>query len=329
MEESIAHHIIQSTHAKRIIRQETIQSLWSGYGEIFRCWLEGGQFDSVVVKHVVLPDQVNHPRGWNTDLGHQRKVKSYEVESYWYKGLGRQCDNDCRIPRLIFHLEQGTKTLMVFEDLNSSGFPIKKSNATIAEIKACLLWLANFHAKYLGVKPEKLWNVGTYWHLATRPEELQRMGDKALKEASGGIDNYLNKAQFHTIVHGDAKLANFCFSQDEKSVAAVDFQYVGGGCGMKDVAYLLSSTLDDHTFDRFEKELLAYYFEELDKALIKGNYNTEIQDVIKEWKELYLFAWVDFYRFLDGWSPGHWKINNHIIDKKKKVLDLLKLKNEK
>jgi len=40
-------------------------------------------------------------------------------------------------------------------------------------------------------------------------------------------------------VHGDAKLANFCFSRDGKKVAAVDFQYVDGGCGMKDLSRII------------------------------------------------------------------------------------------
>lgn len=52
---------------------ETIQSLWSGYGEIFRCTLAGGKYDQIVVKHVKLPERNAHPHGWNTDISHQRK----------------------------------------------------------------------------------------------------------------------------------------------------------------------------------------------------------------------------------------------------------------
>ena len=59
------------------------------------------------------------------------------------------------------------------------------------------------------------------------------------------LDRRLRAARFQTLVHGDAKPANFCFDARRGAVAAVDFQYVGGGCGMKDVAYLLSGERED------------------------------------------------------------------------------------
>jgi hypothetical protein len=34
-----------------------------------------------VIKYVKLPDQGLHPRGWNTDRSHQRKIRSYQVET--------------------------------------------------------------------------------------------------------------------------------------------------------------------------------------------------------------------------------------------------------
>jgi hypothetical protein len=51
---------------------------------IVRYGLEGSEYKSVVIKHVRLPYQSQHPRGWNTDLSHQRKIKSYHVEMAWY-----------------------------------------------------------------------------------------------------------------------------------------------------------------------------------------------------------------------------------------------------
>ena len=73
--------ILSSTGASDLFEIETIQNLWSGYGRIVRYGLEGAPMKSVVVKHVCLPDKDHHPRGWNTDRSHQRKVRSYEVEA--------------------------------------------------------------------------------------------------------------------------------------------------------------------------------------------------------------------------------------------------------
>ncbi|MDH3346259.1 MAG: DUF1679 domain-containing protein, partial [Kiritimatiellaceae bacterium] len=177
------------------------------------------------------------------------------------------------------------------------------------ELKACLKWLAAFHATFMNEKPDGLWPVGTYWHLDTRPDELDVMNDAELKRAAPAIDRQLNECRFQTLVHGDAKLANFCFSQDGENVAAVDFQYVGGGCGMKDVAYFISSCLDEEQSAAREGELLDYYFRTLQQFM--GGGSASFQALEKEWRAMYPVAWTDFFRFLQGWCPGHWKIHRY------------------
>ena len=71
--------------------------------------------------------------------------------------------------------------------------------------KAAPLTLANFHAIFLSKQPLDLWTIGTYWHLDTRPEELQCLKDNDLKNAAKLIDQKLPASPFQTIVHGDAK----------------------------------------------------------------------------------------------------------------------------
>jgi len=140
----------------------------------------------------------------------------------------------------------------------------------------------------------------------TRPNEMAAMADDTLKQAAGLIDDHLNQCRYQTIVHGDAKVANFCFSPDGRAVAAVDFQYVGGGCGMKDVAYFLGSCLNETQYERWQTPLLDYYFSQLRRAI---NIRVDFDALEKEWRELFPYAWTDFYRFLLGWAPGHWKVN--------------------
>lgn len=295
--------ILHSTGASAFVEKEMIQELWSGYGKILRLGLEHADVNSVIVKHVQLPLHNNHPRGWNTDIGHQRKVKSYQVETAWYDTYSK--DSAARLPKCLAIETRDDEVLMVLEDLDEAGFPLRKRSVGWEEIEACLDWLAQFHASYLGKFPEGLWEVGTYWHLATRPQELEVLNDQRLKEAAPLIDEKLNTCQHKTFVHGDAKLANFCFGQNGK-VAGVDFQYVGGGCGMKDVAYFVGSCLYEKDCERMEAQILDSYFQSLKRALGKSS-----EAVEKEWRSLYRVAWADFHRFLKGWSPGHWKINSY------------------
>jgi hypothetical protein len=315
--------ILTATQAKGIFEIETIQNLWSGYGKIVRYGLKDSAIKSVVVKHIHPPSKKNHPRGWNTDLSHQRKLKSYQVETAWYKNWNKYCSDACKTPACLAIESNNDEIIIVLQDLNQTGFPKLKSGASLANMKTCLSWLANFHATFLGKQALDLWPIGTYWHLETRPEELQCLKDDDLKNAAKLIDQKLQASPFQTIVHGDAKLANFCFSSDEKNVAAVDFQYVGGGCGMKDVAYFIGSCLDERECEKLESSLLDFYFETLTKAITKQHKAIDTKALEKDWRALFPVAWTDFHRFIKGWSPGHWKIHGYSERLAREVIDQL------
>ena len=295
--------ILQHFGASSLVEKEIIQELWSGYGKIIRIGLENSPLESVVVKHVQLPSNNYHPRGWNTDIGHQRKLKSYEIETTWYKR--HSYSSMARLPKCFAIERLNDEVLIVLEDLDKAGFPFRKQNIEWNDIDRCLEWLAKFHASFLGEIPNGLWDVGTYWHLDTRHQELEVLEDNSLKNVASTIDKKLNSCKFKAFVHGDAKLANFCFSENGE-VAGVDFQYVGGGCGMKDVAYFIGSCLNESDCEFLEPKILDTYFAHLHKALGKKNEALE-----SEWRSLYRVAWADFHRFLKGWSPGHWKINSY------------------
>ena len=314
---------------------EVIQSLWSGYGVIQRVQLDLPEHSSAIVKHIDLSQARQNRRGWSGDVSHQRKVRSYEIEKTFYETYSENCIDigrdsstnrrdrwpTCRVPKMLAAFEKPGSSgwLLVLEDLDAAGFNLRSSNyggSSKLNLYACLRWLANFHAVFMGYQPSGLWNIGTYWHLATRQEEWQAMEDSQLKQLASQIDQRLNAARFQTLLHGDAKLANFCFGQtdndrNEPSVAAVDFQYIGGGCGMKDVAYLVSSCLDGSESESQQNDLLDIYFQQLQKSLESTHPEIDFASLESEWRELYAFAWADFCRFLAGWSPGHWKLNQY------------------
>lgn len=302
-----------------------IQELWSGYGKILRLHLTGSSHQTVVAKFIDLPEASKHPRGWNTDISHQRKVRSYEVESHWYQHYNDHCHRS-RTPQLLAALQKDQQTLLLLEDLDASGYPLRLNSVTSEQVDLCLQWLAEFHATFLEENPSPpsgLWEIGTYWHLDTRPDELSVLDDQALKAAAPAIDFTLRNARYQTLVHGDAKLANFCFSENGNQVAALDFQYVGGGCGMKDVAYFLGSCLDEATIATQENDLLDTYFHFLTNSLTHQKSTIDPTEVINEWRALYPIAWTDFHRFLKGWCPTHWKLNSYSEQTAKKVIGQL------
>ncbi|MFP4014865.1 MAG: phosphotransferase [Chitinispirillaceae bacterium] len=298
--------VLKATGADDVTYTDRVQSLWEGYGEILRVGLEGSDYPSVIVKHIRWPDR---KKSRVSHRSHQRKVRSYQVEMNWYENYSFRCTNLCRVPRLLAKQAGKGEVLLVLDDLDAAGFSRRKNRASMSDARVCIGWLANFHAQFMGERPEGLWKLGTYWHLSTRPDELKRLNDNTLRNAASAIDLKLRSTAFQTIVHGDAKLANFCFARDSRSVAAVDFQYVGGGCGMKDLAYLVGSCFDESEAERLEEELLDLYFRILLRALTERDYEGDADRLEKEWRSLYPVAWTDFHRFLKGWTDGFWSPN--------------------
>jgi len=263
-------------------RVELVQTLWGGYGELWRVRLANGT--PAVAKIVHPPATAHH------DAGFERKLRPYAVERAFYQGPASRFDHTCRVP-VLPGLEGDT---LVLEDLDAAGFTGRSDDARPAELDACLAWLASFHARFLGERFAELWPTGTYWHLDTRRDELGNIRDAALLAEAPVLAARLAGARHHTLLHGDAKDANFCFAPGPL-VAAVDFQYTGHGPGIVDVAYLLHG--------RSDVAPLEAYFAHLRHALSARLDCDDIDGVIDEWRALYPTAVRDFERFLAGWRP--------------------------
>ena len=280
---------------------QRLQPLWGGYGDLWRAELErDGRTSSVIVKHVRPPKN-------DRSRSHQRKLRSYAVELAFYAGQSARCFElpACRVPRLVFGQDQPEGWILALEDLAEAGFQDRTHWGEL-HIAAVLRWLATFHARFLGRERQAtdLWKVGTYWQLGTRPDELAAMQHPTLKKAAGAIDARLNAARFKTLVHGDAKPENASFAAASSEAAFVDFQYVGGGVGVKDVAYFLNGALSPRQYAEQVPAYLDDYFRELRSALAACGSTAEPELVEQEWRALFDLAWVDFYRFLLGWAPG-------------------------
>ncbi len=313
---------------------EVIQNLWSGYGQLVRLKVssrDDKEHKLIIAKQVDFSPKYAHPRGWNSHFSHTRKLLSYQVEMNWYLHWSKLCDEYCRVAycfnkveiqelssfdsRFLHMQTKACNTLLeqdyilLLEDLNKAGFPRLKNKLNLVNMQGCLKWLAYFHARFMGISPYGLWQQGNYWHLATRPDEFEKQKESKLKCHAKNIEQYLINAKYQTIIHGDAKVANFCFSLSEGEVAAVDFQYVGRGCGIIDLMYFISSCLQSEDCFVLQDQILDDYFAYLKTAFKHYNSDFDFESVEEEWRCLYSIAWADFVRFLEGWSPNHWKIH--------------------
>lgn len=312
--------IAEALNLSRVEKTQTVQSLWSGYGELYRICSPERPSESFIVKSVKLPKHSSHPRGWSGERGHDRKVKSYHVESHWYGHYGPSFVAKCPMPRAHLLEEQDDGFILVLSDLDGQGYTQRPSSLQDESLEPYLRWLANFHVLGLGSTCDGLWDPGSYWHLATRPDELEAIADIRLKNAAGPIDRRLRQARHQTIIHGDAKLANFCVMPQSDKVAMVDFQYVGRGVGVQDLAYFLSSALSPQGCAAREKEALSIYFDALKEALEAFAPSVDHQSLIHEWTSLYTWAWADFVRFLAGWAPSHYKLDRYSLELTQEVL---------
>lgn len=351
--------ICKATNCSGVISTSLMQPLWASQGELIRLQLlknpkvnsnaNTKETLSVVVKYIHLTEQGHHPHGWSGEKSYLRKKKSYEVEHHWYQHFANTTANQNlnasapSMATLLYSQVDENTMLLVLEDI-STQYPVtftqgKDDQPSKPQIHACLTWLANFHAKYLNEtdsqKTSSLWPIGGYWHLATRPDEWQGMAASSLKDNAYALDNLLTHCRYQTIIHGDAKLANFCFSQAQSDaqnqtqseaqpqVCAVDFQYVGQGPGIKDVMLLMSSVLSDKRLLTEGTLFINYYFEQLAQALKTYHVASDHQAIITAWRELYCIAWADFHRFLAGWKPNHWKIGQYCQQQTDKALAML------
>ena len=80
---------------------------------------------------------------------------------------------------------------------------------------------------------------------------------------------------------------------------------------MQDLAYFIGSCFGEDECARLESQLLDQYFSFLRKALASSQSTVDADALESDWRALYPVAWADFYRFLKGWSPGHWKIHSY------------------
>ncbi|KAK0525414.1 hypothetical protein OC842_005507 [Tilletia horrida] len=189
---------------------------------------------------------------------------------------------------------------ILLDDIRTVGFPYlaEEMRETLddEQTKAALRWLAHFHAHFAGYQPSEptdecpppldvasstqgwsghgVWQVGGYSYTATRLTELSKIAPSSPWAKLGlngdlahAIDWALTpsgsacRAAGQTLIHGDVKSANLAFSADGTRAAAYDFQFVGRGVGVTDLAKFLTTSVASSVLrsEESERDWLRFY----------------------------------------------------------------------
>jgi hypothetical protein len=161
--------------------------LWAGYGSVWSLQVtyatSGGEPPvRYVVKHVA-PPSAQQP----SSVGHARKLRSYVAEAAFYQHAaplvlhaGSVARAAAPLPEPAHVAASDTEMLFILSDLRTN-YPRSADALNLADARAALSWLAAFHATFYNSRQAAdpgalgLWPRGSYWHLATRREELAKV----------------------------------------------------------------------------------------------------------------------------------------------------------
>ena len=124
MEPHVRDRILAVTGADALERVALIQPLWNNYGALSRVHLRGGDYASVIVKHIQIPSASLHPRGFTGDLSRARKVRSYAVETHWYQAYNQELPEGARSPQCLDAFSAGGERILLLEDLDRRGLQV-------------------------------------------------------------------------------------------------------------------------------------------------------------------------------------------------------------
>ena len=208
-------------------------------------------------------------------------VRNYELEVSWYRDLSAETPVNC--PH-CYHAEideNGVDFALLLDDRAPASQGDQLSGADLQSCKAAISEMANLHAAhwnseslqqyewlaYGAANKELVRNMlpALYGGFSERyadrlDQDILQMGTQLV----ANIDAYLDwKGTAQAIVHGDFRLDNLLFSANG-NVCVVDWQTVGIGCPLADLAYFIGTSIADPQIRKArEKELFAHYLDRI------------------------------------------------------------------
>ena len=202
--------VAKATGATSARRGERIQSLWSGYGEIFRVELTGAGVETVVVKSVQPPARL---RGAKKDASHARKCRSYDVETTWYRTLASRCDETCRVPALVGSRTSNGGVAHRARGPGRRGFPGAPRDPGRRRARLVPRWLAAFHARFLGVAPERALEDGDVLAPRDAARRARRHGGPGAPRRRAGARRAAPRVRVPDARSRGREACELCFAQ--------------------------------------------------------------------------------------------------------------------
>lgn len=233
-------------------------------------------------------------------------LRCYALELGWYRELAHQIGVAC--PACL-HLESSADEqdfVLLLEDLSPAQQGDQLAGASIGQIEAALRQAARLHAPYWGdpavaeiawLAPSEasggmvrmllpsLFKQFRERYAARLAPEILEMGDAFVAR----LDSYLAFAPAApTVQHRDFRIDNILFAPTNDRAWVVDWQTLGVGSGVLDVAYLIGTSIADPALRAAEEaRLVRFYADEL-KAL---GVACDAQHI---WREYRLYAFSGF-----------------------------------
>ena len=267
---------------------------------IISCKNRNGEEKDVMVKRIVpleLPEKPSLEIWQGFIVSVRTEIEFYkqllEPENKCIRELFPTIHTSLGTPKQLDETPMDTSFSIIMQDLGSEY--IQKPMMNYEEAKLVMNSLARLHAHYWGKVPET-YPRGSFWVLEKRKafSEVEN-ADRTWNEF---VDRFLDLETFHpdvrkigsllsskaqmldsltasganTMIHGDAKGWNFFFAKNELKASSnkthpflfIDMQWTGRGHPLQDVAYALTTTLDEDTLEKMDS-LVDCYIDKLGK----------------------------------------------------------------
>ena len=218
----------------------------------------------------------------------QRVAEGYRNEVMFYSQIAATVD--VSTPRCWYAAitDDGTDFTLILEDLHPARPGVQIESCSLSQAGDAVVNLAALHAPrwndrtLLGIKGFRLTDaasaqfVGEIFAKAVDDfvARFEAIDDEDVETLHGCAEVIgpwlLTRPAPFGIVHGDYRLDNLMFPPRGRGVSALDWQTVGVAPPGRDLAYFLGTALHPEDRRRCESDLVALYFDDLERRGVQG-----------------------------------------------------------